>query len=465
MLGLALAATLVPAAATSVEPAPIAGAAGAGDRYFPLDGNGGIDVQHYDVRNRYDFDTGLLRGRTVLTLKATQDLRRFNLDLLLRATSVTVDGKPARFTKDGKHELVITPRKILKAGSTVRVVVRHRGRPSRLSYAGERSWAADEREVVAVNQPHIAPYWFAANDHPSDTATFSVAVSVPRGKQVISNGRLVAKKVEGKRVVWRWRARDAMAPYLAFFVAGDFTIRRGRTQGLPWVVAVSEHLPAASRRISMRELKRSASFVRWMEKHLGPYPFETTGGVATSLPLGFALETQTRPVYPGFWRRDTDLVVHELAHQWFGDDLTLTRWRDIWLNEGFATYLEWRRREAVSSTTAAQRLAQELDLRPAGDAFWRVEPGDPGRHALFDESVYVRGAMTLQALRTRIGDDTFGRLLRTWAVSNSGTHVTGPEFEALAAELSGQDLSAFFDAWLRTARRPDTTVENGLVRP
>ena len=439
------------------------GAAGAGDRYFPLDGNGGIDVIHYDIRNRYDFDSGVLQGRTVLTLRATQDLTRFNLDLLLRPTAVKVDGKRARFRKDGKHELVIRPAKKLRRGAKVKVVVRHVGRPAKLSYRGQKGWFSSRKEVVAVNQPHIAPWWFAANDHPSDKATFTVQVSVPKGKEVISGGRLLSRRTQGARTVWRWGARDPMATYLAYFVAGDFKIARGRTKGLPWLVAVSENLDPYSQRASMKQLKKSATYVRWLEKHLGRYPFETTGGVAVGLDLDFALENQTRPVYPGFWYNDPELVVHELAHQWVGDSVSIMRWRDIWLNEGLATFMEMRWAEAAGGRRAQSVVEALWRDEPAGSSFWKVMPGRPGAHHIFDDAVYDRGGAAVQALRTRVGEAAFRTILTTWTSRHAGGHGTSADFEALAQQVSGQDLSSFFTAWLRTPSRPAHTVANGFL--
>jgi hypothetical protein len=130
----ALVVGVVPASAREVE-APTAGSAGIGDAYFPLDGNGGIDVLHYDVRDRYDFATGRLSGRTTLTLRATQDLSRFNLDFLLKVTRVRVDGGPASFDRGNRHELRITPRAALAAGQRVTVEVRYAGRPARRTSA------------------------------------------------------------------------------------------------------------------------------------------------------------------------------------------------------------------------------------------------------------------------------------------------------------------------------------------
>jgi aminopeptidase N len=453
---------LLTQAASGEESAP-AGSAGIGDAYWPLDGNGGIDVASYRIRNRYDLDSRRLAGRTVLQVAATSDLGRFNLDFLLPVSKVTVDGARARHSRSDEHELRVTPDVPWTAGSTHRVVVHYAGDPDEQKYAGERNWLANDREVVAMNEPHMAPWWFPGNDHPSDKATFDVSTTVERGREVIGNGTLVSRKRAGRTVTWRWRAQDPMATYLAFFAAGDFEIERGTTDGLPWVNAVSRLQGDRERKGSLRALRTSASVVKGLEQDLGPYPFEVTGGISTGLPVGFALENQTRPTYPALGGPAESLIVHELAHQWFGDDVSVARWSDIWLNEGAATFMEWRWLEREGSRSAADILQESYDGRPARDPFWAVTIGDPGKGRIFDTAVYDRGAMTMQALRRRIGEEPFWRLLRTWLQQEAGGNATTQDFEALAASISGQDLTSFFTAWLRTPTKPALTADNGLA--
>lgn len=457
-----LASSAAPSQDATAE-APAVGSRGIGDAYFPADGNGGYDVRHYRVRVRYDFDRAHLKGRTVLTLVPTQRLRRFNLDLLLGATSVKVGGAKARFRKSGAHELVVTPRRPLEAGRKVKVAVTYAGFPARRRYLGESAWLADRHEVVTMNQPHMAPWWFPANDHPSDKATFRVEVTVPRGKQVVSNGRLLKKVRSGPRTTFHWRARDPMAPYLAFFAAGDFAVEQGRSSGTEWYNAVSARLPQKTQRESLRALRRSATVVRRLEQDLGPYPFETTGGVVTSLAPGFALENQTRPTYWPFGPSSTWLLVHELAHQWFGNTVSVARWRDIWVNEGAATFMEYRHEELTGGKSAARWLQDEYAAYAPEDTFWSLQIGRPGPARLFAWPVYQRGAMTMQALRNRVGEDDFWRVLRSWLRTYAGGNASSAQFEALAEEVSGEELDGFFDAWLRTPERPSRTVENGLV--
>jgi aminopeptidase N len=251
-----------------------------------------------------------------------------------------------------------------------------------------------------------------------------------------------------------------MATYLAFFVAGRFEVRTGTAHGLPYHLAVSRDLPRRQRTAAMRGLLNTSATVHWLSRHLGPYPFPQTGGVVTSLDPGFALETQTRPTYPRGVSRL--LMVHELAHQWFGDSVSVRHWADVWLNEGSATFMEqlWNEEHGGPSTSAWLRAT--YGSLPEGAPFWELPVADPGPDDLFDWPVYDRGAMALAALRRRIGDADFAQLLRAWTSTHRHGHGSTAQFEALAADVSGQDLTSFFDAWLVQPARPADSAANGL---
>lgn len=232
-----------------------------------------------------------------------------------------------------------------------------------------------------------------------------------------------------------------------------------------WVATTTGPAPIGDR--IRASLAREPEIVGFLSSQFGRYPWRESGGIVDDVELGFALETQTRPVYsPVFWggdQADGDaVVVHELAHQWYGDSVALARWRDIWLNEGFATYAEWLWGEHEGFATAQERYDADLAQLPPDDEFWDLPIGDPGPERLFYGQVYERGAMTLHALRHRIGDDTFFTLLRRWASRNRNGHGTTPEFIALAERLSGQQLDELFDAWLGAGYPAGQT---GSVRP
>jgi aminopeptidase N len=451
------------AAVEAVRSAPSPGAPGIGDPYFPTDGNGGYDVRHYAVDVRYAVATGDLTGTTTVSARATQDLSRFNLDLVLDATAVRVDGLPVPFTSGG-HELVVRPGTPIRTGTRFTVSVDYQGRPAEVSHRGNRPWVSSSAEAMATNEPQIAPWWFPANDHPRDKATFDISVSVPTGQQAISNGTFLGTTSQPGWDTWRWQADEPMAPYLAFFAAGSFEYESGVHRGLPYFNAVSTGLQPGNRSRALRLMRRSPAIVRWLETQLGDYPFSSTGGVTTSLSAGFALENQTRPTYPflGNGRFARSIVVHELAHQWFGDHVAVDRWRDIWLNEGFASWFEWRYDEAHGGRSARATLLSRYNAYAAGDATWRLRIGDPGPDNLFDLAVYDRGAMTVQALRNRIGNADFKKLLRAWVSERGEGNGRVGQFERLAERVSGERLDGFFDAWLFTGRKPARTEANGL---
>ena len=452
----------VPAVART-DGSPQPGSSGAGDPYFPLDGNGGIDVEHYDIHDTYDFASGRLNGHTRLTLVATADLSSFNLDLLLPVRSVSVAGRSADFTKPVPHELQVTPAEPLLSGTTYQVVVRYAGRPGDIAYAGEYNWLADRSEVVAMNQPHMAPWWFPANDHPLDKAAMDIHITVPRHQRVVANGELVRRIVRGRSATTHWRAAEPMVPYLAYFAAGRFAVRTGVRHGLPWYVAVSAEIPREARARSMKLMLRTPQVVGWLEARLGSYPFASTGGLTTALNPGFALENQTRPTYPVLGGGGLPTVVHELAHQWFGDSVAVQGWRDIWLNEGAATFVEAWYAEAHGGRAGQLWLTGLYEDLPAKSSFWDLPIADPGADQIFAREVYLRGGMTFQALRHRVGEADFRHLLRRWVGDRRGGNGSTEQFIALAELVSGEDLAGFFQAWLVDRSRPARTAANGLA--
>ncbi len=432
------------------------GAAGLGDSYYPLDGNGGYDVSHYDIHLRYQPATNLLSGTTTILAKTTQDLSQFNLDFLLRVSSVLVNNVPAGFSTDG-GELTVTPGAVLPAGHDLTIVVRYSDTPEPYRLYGNPSWIDTDTGALAVNGPHIAPWWFPSNDHPRDKATFDVTIGVPPGVEAMSNGDLHRVWQPGPQWVWwRWRTVEQQAPYLAFLAIGQYEVRFATApNGQTFITAYGEDL-GANGPAARTSVERTPEIVQFLEEPFGKYPFDVQGGVVDS-GLGFAMETQTRPVYDdGFFfaGANTYVVAHELAHQWFGDSVSVHDWRDIWLNEGFATYAEFLWSDHEGEGTPAEIAQFIYDGIPADDPFWQVRPGDPGAQTLLHRAVYVRGGMTLQALRSEVGDDAFFAILRTWTEKYKDSTATTDEFIALAEQISGQQLDDLFSTWLYTAGKP-----------
>jgi aminopeptidase N len=454
----ATAALLVLAGCTTGEkPVPAVsfspGAAGAGDPYFPTYGNGGYDVSGYDLNLRYDPRSGRLDGTATITATATQDLASLHFDLAgLAASRVTVDGRPAT-SRAESDELVVTPGAGIRRGAAFTVLVAYAGMPKALvnEALGDGGWMRTADGGFAVGQPESASTWFPVNDHPSDKATFKLAMAVPEGIEAISNGVAGETSTAGGWTTWRWSESKPLASYLSFVAIGQFRVTSTTHRGKPMVIALPEKLPANGP--AATAMARTGEIADYLESLFGPYPFDSYGGIVIDDDrLGYALETQSRPVYGTVFFRsgpDTVVVAHELAHQWYGDSVAIERWQDIWLNEGLATYAEWLWQDHEDVATVDQLFEQAY----AGFD-WSVPPGDPGAERLFGDAVYQRGAMTVHALRRAIGDEAFFALLKTWAADHRDGNVTTAEFIAAAERASGKDLTALFDAWLSGKSAP-----------
>jgi hypothetical protein len=307
---------LVPAVAQAAPSTPPrAGAAGIGDPYFPLDGNGGYDVQHYDLDVRYDPRTNVLQGVATIEARATHSLSSFNLDFVrpLTVRSVTVERRAAEWSRVG-GELTVVPRTALRNGSRFVVTVVYDGVPQTLQdELGASGFFHTDDGALAVGQPDVAATWFPSNDHPSDAASVSVSITVPAGVEGVSNGRLVGQTTRRGWTTWEWRAAEPMATYLVVLAIGQFELRQySRPTGQPgggrlrFVDALDPDLfepdgEGASRgEIAEKALARQPEIIGFLEGFFGAYPFRSAGGIVDDeARLQFALETQTRPIYSG----------------------------------------------------------------------------------------------------------------------------------------------------------------------
>jgi aminopeptidase N len=451
------------------------GAAGVGDPYYPIYGNGGYDVAHYDLAVSYDPATDVLAGVARIRATATQDLSRFNLDLQgLSVRSVRVDGRRASWTRELDHELVITPARGLREGRRFDVAVRYDGVPRTQVIPGldlEAGFIHTDDGAVVAGQPEVAANWFPVNDHPVDKASYTFLVTVPRGLEVIANGRLLAHRDHGASSTWLWDAREPMASYLATASVGQYDLTTSRNaDGVQFYDAFDPDLstqstdpqdPAAPTfgAVARESFGHEQTILDFLSDTFGRYPFSTAGGSVDDYDnLFFALENQTRTVYSKFFFFDSVggdfVIVHENAHQWYGDDVAVAQWRDIWLNEGFATYAEWLWSEHEGLGTAQENFDFFFDFFPADSPFWNVSVADPGVDRLFDNQSYFRGAMVLHQLRLAVGDDTFFQILRGWHAEHAGGNGSTPQFIEFAERVSGQQLDALFQTWLFEPHKP-----------
>jgi len=423
------------------------------DTLFPKQGHTGYDVRHYDVALRYEPVSNQLDASTAIRAVAKTSLSSFRLDFVgMTIDSIKVDGKPARWRRTDEH-LIITPRKPLAKGRFVTTVA-YSGTPSDFTDAdgSKEGWVRTVDGAIALGEPVGTMTWIPSNNTPADKARYTFRIDVPNTVQATANGNLVSRERRGLRTTWTWQARDRMSTYLAMVAIGSFNVYRssvesitGRTIPLWSFVDTTNDTTAAARALLPKVM-------RFQEKLFGAYPMTSGGMVVDNAGVGYALETQTRPFYP--YSVDAATLVHETAHQWYGNSVTLRDWHDIWLAEGFATYAEWLWDGAHGGASPAKHF-DDLYATPADKGLWRPAPTEFTDAAdLFGEPVYNRGAMTLQVLRERIGNADFFRFVKRWATLHRQSNATTAQLVTLAERVSGEQLDGLFADWLELDGRP-----------
>jgi aminopeptidase N len=452
----ALAVTTAPAAA-SHDRAPSAGAVGIGDVLFPTLGNGGYDARHYSMALRYPTAAQqTVDGRITMFARATQSLSRFNLDFAGDSVeSVSVDGRGAEWTWDDE-ELSIAPRRSLRDGQKFAVTVRYTTHPFVPTDIFPFGFFTVNGGSVTAGQPNLSHTFYPVNDHPADKASYDISFDVPEGTTAVANGDLVFRRTANGRTYSAYFMREPMASELIQLTVGAFDVT---TQPSTRGVKIRDVSSSSATAAVTPALQRTPDHLRWMIDEVGRYPFNTYGVLAADQVFAYALETQTLSLHPVFLLRPPrppsnyePIMVHELAHMWFGDSVAPVRWQDVWLNEGHADYYQQVYAEqffegpgyTVAYWKDAYKRANQLRhdngpvAKPTGDDIF----------TLFSDNVYSGGSLALYALRQVIGEEKFVEVERSWVKRYKDQSVSTEQWIAHVNQVTHRNLTRFQRDWL-----------------
>ncbi len=421
------------------------------DPFFPTFGNNGIDVIHYNIDLDVNPASGRVDGKAALVILAQQRLTGFTLDLHgLKVSKVTVNGFSAGFSQ-AEDKLTITPKRTIPAGAVFWLGIGYGGIPDPLpdptapDDALFLGWFKYQNATYVVSEPVGASSFFPANDEPTDKASFTFGITVPEGYTGVANGMLVGSKPVGSKRRFQWAMLKPMTAWLATVHVNKFKLDLSRTAG---GTPIRVYAPSGVPQSHVDEYAKAGEMIGYFETLIGRYPFAGYGSVIVQDPiLYYALETQAMSTFPAeAGPPDEGLVAHELAHQWFGNSISVAKWEDLWIAEGSATYFEvlWPNRDSPAgfddAMLAIYDYVVDQELGPAV-----VEAPEE----LFSDRTYYRGAAALYALRLKVGDSSFFNILRHFVQDNRGGNVTSEDFIRTAVRFSGDgSVRPLLHAWL-----------------
>jgi aminopeptidase N len=434
------------------------------DSVYPNVGDPGVDALHYDLDLAWDAEARTLTGTATVALRAAVTAPEFRLDFgePLKITSATLDGVEVTTQHNGNNLVVASPvvedRKYL-------LVIEYAGTPEptpaptiRTDLATTGWTITDSGEVWTMQEPYGAYTWYPVNDQPSDKALYDFTIHAPSPWVGVANGELTSTVKLKDTTTTHWHLDSPASSYLVTVAIGDYVKTEDETDsGLPITYWTPRDDPNAVAR-----LRFTPTAMAWLEKKLGPYPFSTLGSMVVDSES--AMETQTIVTFGNTGYALSDgVIMHELCHQWYGDVVTPTDWRDVWMNEGMTMYLQGQF-EADRAGLDIDSVMNQWALRESGARKRSGPPGNYDPREFGEINIYYGPALMWHELRRRIGDKAFWSMVRKWPRVHAEGNATREQFLSWVEKETGEELSSFFNAWLMGRRTPHRATGRAQIR-
>ena len=427
------------------------------------------DLQHSRIALRFDVEQKKVLGDVTHSLSILRDgLAKISFDAVgLTIQSVTVNRSPVKFETTADKLVVALPA-AAKVGEKFDVAIRYEGKPTKGMYfiLPDKDYPDRPKQIWTQGESEDTRYYLPTYDYPNDRLTTETILTVPASWITVSNGKLISVSDAGNGLkTWTWRESVPSSSYLITVVAGEFDEVKDSWRGMP----VTYYAPKGRGDRLPVNYSRTPTMIDLFSKKLGvDYPWEkyaqvmvddfVAGGMENSSATTNTSSSLNHPKIAAELYTDEDgLISHELGHQWFGDLVTCKDWGDIWLNEGFATFMENVWVAAHYGKDQADYERWEGARQWFGDSNLFSKPivrHDFDDSSEFDGNAYTKGGLVLGMLRHQLGEDAFFRGLKHYLEVNRGKNVVTADLAKAMEESSHTNVDQFFSQWLYGAGAP-----------
>lgn len=423
-----------------------------------------FDVQHYDFHIEVNDESDKIEGKAVILVKAIKQLNKIDLDLVginnegkgMKVLRVVSGNEELPFTHQS-NMLSIQPRKMINGGQSTSIEVFYEGTPADGLIISKNKY--NKRTFFADNWPNRAHNWLPCVDHPSDKATVSFEVVAPMHYQAIANGLQVEEtNLPGNKKLTRYQEETILPTKVMVLGLADFSVHSiGQVDCIP----VTAWVYADDREKAKAAFQPASEALQFFIKNVGPYPYKKLANVQSKTIFGGLENANTIFYFEGSVtgnNQNEGLVVHEVAHQWFGNSATETHFSHLWLSEGFATYFTHLYNEQkYGYDTVAKALQQDREQVVAFSNKVNTPVVDTTKNNYMDllnANSYQKGGWVLHMLRNKIGDDAFWKGIREYYATYAGKNANTDDLRKIMEKNSGQKLERFFRQWIYNPGQP-----------